>query len=471
MSEEHELLPGRLSKRAARAVRPSLSYFKAFLDAQKRQWSPEDPEGNIILSVAENRLTSDLVQERLSASAADFPQDALCYQNMRGITELRSALARLLEATFMKGIPVDPEHLAVSAGAGAVLDNVFHCIAGPGDAVLIPAPYYPAFDNDLEVKAAVQPVPFWLDEDRPIGPQLDAAAETAANYQLSTAATANVSANGNGHAAAADGAPPRRRRVCGLLIATPNNPLGIVYKRETVLGMLRWCLSHEVHLISDEIYGNSVWGEAAPPFVSTEVLARQEAAALPHADRLTDLLHVVWGLSKDFCGSGLRVGCLHTRNTQLLTAFDNLGYFCAVPNTLQWSLARALSDEAWVASFIAENTRRMRAAYAGLEAALVSAGIPHVKADSAMFCWIDLRHWLTEPTWEGEAALWERMCKEAHVLLTPGQQCHGPEPGFFRVCWAWVPAPALPVAVGRLAERFGEGKGKGKGEGPEEEQG
>lgn len=46
---------------------------------------------------------------------------------------------------------MDPEHLTVLAGAGSVIDLLLHCIADPGDAVLIPAPYYPAFDNDLKV--------------------------------------------------------------------------------------------------------------------------------------------------------------------------------------------------------------------------------------------------------------------------------------------------------------------------------
>jgi aspartate/methionine/tyrosine aminotransferase len=70
---------------------------------------------------------------------------------------------------------------------------------------------------------------------------------------------------------------------------------------------------------SDEIYALSVWGDAAAtahPFVSLEVIAREAAASgqLPCSDaRVAAHLHVVWGLSKDFSASGLRVGCLHTR--------------------------------------------------------------------------------------------------------------------------------------------------------------
>jgi hypothetical protein len=36
------------------------------------------------------------------------------------------------------------------------------------------------------------------------------------------------------------------------------------------------------------------------------------------AERVPQLLHVVWGLSKDWCASGLRVGGLHTRNSNLM---------------------------------------------------------------------------------------------------------------------------------------------------------
>ncbi|GLI59990.1 hypothetical protein VaNZ11_002049 [Volvox africanus] len=449
--QEH--LPGHLSARAARAIRPALSYFKAFIEAQARQWSTQDPAGNIILSVAENRLTSDMVKERLSRSAADFPEDALCYQDMRGLPRLRKALARLLEDTFMQGINVDPDHLTVSAGAGAILENLFHCIAGSGDAVLIPAPYYPAFDNDLQVKCGVNPCPFQLDEDRPVGPQLDAAADAAA-----AAGATEVGTSGGGSADAIGGeCSRRRRRVSALLYTSPNNPLGIMYRRETLVAMLRWSLSRGVHLVSDEIYGNSVFAEGKS-FSSAEVVARQEVAGLPYAERLADLHHVVWGLSKDLCASGLRCGCLHTRNNYLRQALDNLGYFCAVPNPVQWALIHALEDQKWMSEFLRINRARLKQSYDKLESALLEAGIPHLRADSAMFCWVDLRRWLPDPSWAGEAALWEEMCRECRVLLTPGEQCHAAEPGFFRICWAWVPGDALPEAVQRLVKHF-EGRG------------
>jgi 1-aminocyclopropane-1-carboxylate synthase len=49
-------------------------------------------------------------------------------------------------------VDIDSDHLTVLAGAGAILDNLMWCIGSAGEAVLIPRPYYPAFDNDLQVR-------------------------------------------------------------------------------------------------------------------------------------------------------------------------------------------------------------------------------------------------------------------------------------------------------------------------------
>jgi hypothetical protein len=63
--------------------------------------SPDNPEGYIALAVAENRLTTDLVQQGLQAHTS-FPAHMLYYQDMRGIAELRQAIAGMLQDSFMQ---------------------------------------------------------------------------------------------------------------------------------------------------------------------------------------------------------------------------------------------------------------------------------------------------------------------------------------------------------------------------------
>jgi DNA-binding transcriptional MocR family regulator len=123
-------------------------------------------------------------------------------------------------------------------------------------------------------------------------------------------------------------------------------------------------------------------------------------------------------------------------------------------------MAQLLQDRAFVASFLEENRRRLGRSYGMLTSALTKAGIPFTPAVAAMFVWVDLRHLLAEPTSDAEWALWNTMVDDFKLLLTPGVTCHATEPGFFRMCYAWCPAEALPVAVARLQVLQGSKKAK-----------
>ncbi|GBF93602.1 1-aminocyclopropane-1-carboxylate synthase [Raphidocelis subcapitata] len=423
--------PGLLAPRAAAALQPALSYGMAFTDLKELGlWSAEDPDGSIVLGVAENRISSDLVHERI-ASLGPFPPGLMTYQSWRGIPELGAALKSMLESTFMEGISVDPDHLTFAAGAGAIVDLLFHCIASPDDGVLIPAPYYPAFDNDLAVRNSVRPLPVHLSPAAPLAAQLDAAAADAA----------------------ARGHPVR-----ALLVSNPSNPLGTVLAEGEVRDMMAWCLRRRIHFVSDEIYALSVFGADGPAFVSAAVIAEREAAAMEGGERAAELVHVIFGASKDFCASGLRLGCLHSRNATLNSALVNLAYFTLPSSVVQCMFAQLFGDAAFMGRFVAENNRRLAASYEALTGALdaLPEPVPYTPASAAMFLWIDLRAGLREATWEEEDSLWAHMVKSKRLLLTPGRACHAAAPGFFRICWAWMPTEALPVAAARMAEAVSE---------------
>jgi 1-aminocyclopropane-1-carboxylate synthase len=91
-----------------------------------------------------------------------------------------------------------------------------------------------------------------------------------------------------------------------------------------------------------------------------------------------DLVHVVLGASKDFCGSGLRIGVLYSKNTLLNQALGNIGYFASVPGPLQYTLSKLWSDDEWLDGFIAENRRRMLEAYTTLAGRQGTAGYGRV---------------------------------------------------------------------------------------------
>ena len=101
-----------------------------------------------------------------------------------------------------------------------------------------------------------------------------------------------------------------------------------------------------MHVVSDEIYACSIFGDDMPSFVSAWDLA----TTLGEAGEAQ--VHVVYGLAKDFGVSGLRVGALASRNQELLDAHTNLGYFSMIPGPTQAQVAEILQDESWVDDFI-----------------------------------------------------------------------------------------------------------------------
>jgi 1-aminocyclopropane-1-carboxylate synthase len=64
-------------------------------------------------------------------------------------------------------------------------------------------------------------------------------------------------------------------------------------------------------------------------------------------------LAVVWAMSKDFGGSGLRAGVLMTGNEKLKQSMSNISVFSGVSHPMQLMIADVLSDENWVDNYLA----------------------------------------------------------------------------------------------------------------------
>ena len=218
---------------------------------------------------------------------------------MRGTLRLRKAIVSLYRDHIVApGVELEADRLTVSAGCGAILDNLMFLLAGRGDGVLIPVPYYPAFDNDLTARMGVVPVPVATTSGLlPTPEDLERSARAAAGAGT---------------------------RIRILLLTNPHNPLGVVYPPDRYEALVRWALERGVHVVSDEIYANSVFGEGEEfrSVISMVPGLRKEYGA----EVVDRLVHQVWGFSKDFCASGLRVGCLYSGNRQLLATLDNVSY-------------------------------------------------------------------------------------------------------------------------------------------------
>jgi len=401
-----------LSRRARRllASPPTADYLREHF---VRSVSPYDPRGNpdgyIPMCIAENRLVWDLLEPRM-AVCRDVPHQAICYDSMIGSAVFRARLARFLADRVLRR-EVVPEQVAVLAGAGSVLEILFFCLADPGDAVLIPTPSYAGFWPDLETRDELAIVP------------VHCSAEDGFRITVERLEQARRTAG---------------RPVRALLFTSPSNPLGTVFSPDELEAVLDWAEGVGIHVVFDEIYALSVFGDR--PFTSCGELRA----------RLGERVHVVWAFSKDFGASGLRCGVLVSENEAALAAVDSLAYWACCSGDTQHLLAELIADEGWVDRYVGTMTGRLRAAYGTVTSVLDRHEVPFLPSGAGFFLLLDLRRFLPEPGWAGERRLWRRLLERANVNLTPGEACRVGEPGFMRLCFASVPPDHLAVGLDRL---------------------
>ncbi len=402
-----------LSARGQRllATPPFPEYLQEHFARVGSAWDAKaNPGGYIPLSVAENLLLGRLLLDRMAA-VRGVPERVLAYDSMVGSLEFREQLARFFGRTFLKR-RFSAEHLAVLAGAGSVLEVLFHGLCNPGDGVLVPTPSYAGFWADLETRNEIAIVPVHR--------------RSSEGFRLTPAQLDRAVASAG-------------RPVKALLFTSPDNPLGSVFTATEVEEVLGWAEDAGIHVVFDEAYALSVFGDL--PFTSC-------AQVRP---TLGERVHVVWAFSKDFGASGLRCGVLVSENEDLLKAVDGLAYWECCSGHTQYLLGEVVSDDAWVDDYIARTRGVLAGAYRQVTAALDEGGIAYVPSAAGFYLLCDLRSYLAEPTWEAEHALWWRLLEEGNVNLTPGRACHSVEPGFLRLCFAGVPNEAVVTGIRRLA--------------------
>ena len=161
------------------------------------------------------------------------------------------------------------------------------------------------------------------------------------------------------------------------LLYSPHNPLGKCYvssdppcpglhltfeqSPEAIKDLLAFCQKHQIHFISDEIYALSKY-EANHSTTSHEFVS---VPSIP-LDGLIDphLVHVIYGMSKDFSCNGMRLGVYLTQhNPGAFKAMASLSR-SAWPSSPAMELwTRMLDDRAWLDSYLEENSKRLAIYY------------------------------------------------------------------------------------------------------------
>ena len=169
------------------------------------------------------------VRRRLAELMSD--RTPLGYSETFGLRPLREQIAGHYRRWYDLEVPV--EQIAITTGSSGAFLLAFLAGFDHGDRVAMTRPGYPAYRNIL---ASLGNEVVELD----CGPEED--------YRL------RVELLDNAHT----GSP-----LAGLVIASPANPTGTMIGSDRLADLTRWCVDHQVRLVSDEIY-HGITGGGSP---------------------------------------------------------------------------------------------------------------------------------------------------------------------------------------------------------------
>ena len=101
------------------------------------------------------QLCFDLIKEWISknpsapicsAEGVDEFKDIANFQDYHGLPEFRKAVAKFMSKARGGRVTFDPQRVVTAGGATGANELITFCKADPGDAFLVPSPYYPAYE-------------------------------------------------------------------------------------------------------------------------------------------------------------------------------------------------------------------------------------------------------------------------------------------------------------------------------------
>ena len=327
-----------------------------------------------------------------AAAVAAMEQGFTKYTPTAGILELRKAIAKKLQQD--NNVSYDVAEISVAAGAKQSIFNAVMALVGPGDEVIVPVPCWVSYTEIVKLACGT---PVLVETDVNQGYDLDVAA-------IARAIT------------------PRTK---ALIICTPNNPTGAVYKEASLRALAALAVKYGFYIIADEIYEKLIYdGEEHFSIASIS----------PEVKALTVTIN---GFSKAYAMTGWRLGyaaaskevidAINKLQSQSVTSVNSITQKAAVAalEGPQEALAAMVEEFAQRRLYLVERLQRLQ-------------GLSCVVPKGAFYALLDISSVLGK-SYQGEELKNDidfcRLLLEAKLIaLVPGSAFYAP--GKVRIAYA-----------------------------------
>jgi aspartate aminotransferase len=219
--------------------------------------------GQDVIALAAGEPDFDTPSHIVEAAKQALDEGFTKYTPASGIPELREAWAK--QIGDRRGVTYQANQVIITAGGKQAVYNTVYALAGPGDEVIVPAPYWVSYSEQVKAVGATPViVQTPAEEDFKLSPQA-----------LRDAIT---------------------ERTTLLIFCSPSNPTGSVYSPEEVGALAEVLVEQGIPVLSDEVYEDLVYGV---PFSSIASFGPE----------IYDLTIICTAVSKSYAMTGWRIGC------------------------------------------------------------------------------------------------------------------------------------------------------------------
>lgn len=236
-------------------------------------------EGVDVCSFGAGEPDYDTPQFIKEAAVQALAEGKTKYTASAGLLELREAICEKLSKD--NKLDYTPDLISVNCGAKHSCYNAILATCGPGDEVIIPAPYWTSYPDMVRLAGAT---PIIIPTKQENGWKL-----TPEEFEGAMSPSTKM-----------------------IIINSPSNPSGVVYSAEELAALGEVAASEDILILSDEIYEKLIYDD----------LTHTSIASL--SDELKQLTIVINGFSKAYSMTGWRVGYTATANKKIATAIDTI---------------------------------------------------------------------------------------------------------------------------------------------------
>ncbi|MDH6603110.1 aspartate aminotransferase [Bacilli bacterium PM5-9] len=273
----------------------------------------------------------------------EYDTQILGYAKSEGVSDLVHSLQKYYKKF---NLDFDYEDILVTAGGSEALQLILMSVCDYHEEILVFEPFYTNYNGFADV------------------------------CDVKTVAVTTHSKNGFHLPSKEEIISKITPKTRAILFSNPGNPTGTVYTRDEIEMLADIAIEEDLYIISDEVYREFVYDGL-------------ESISSASIDRIKDRVIIVDSISKRYSACGARIGCLASKNKELMNQVLKICQNRLCVPTLDQIGAKALydADQSFLNEVKAEYDSRRNLIYNELAG---TNGISFIKPDGAFYLILDL---------------------------------------------------------------------------------